>query len=579
MRSTCPRRQQGGGRPLRPGRARLVADRRRRAVPSRARRCSAADGSGSRGRRRRRCRPTPTSRSPSPGSPRRRRRRCGTQTLDVPHPVGRDAAEPDALRRRRARHGRRRRRRAGRARHGLHAVAQRHGQRRSASSRAPATTAPTPARSGRQPGPALATVTFASETATGWQSATLAQPLEVTAGHDVRRLLLRAAGPLLGDVRASSAARWTQGDLTAPGGQQRPLPLRRRRVASRRYTCGAANYFVDVLFERARRVAGGRGDGRRSPVPAQVSGVGQAVAHRVRAARHGLVDEPRPAAVRRSPARRRCRATVAPSPSRPTAPLAADTAYTVTVSGLTSTDGASLPTQTWSFTHGLRRLRHDVAVRRRHPGHGGGRRHVRHRARARGSPRRRTAPSRPCGSTRARATPAPTSGSLWDAGGGAARPGHLLQRDGDRLADRDLRDTGRGDGRHDLRRLLLRTRSAATPPSPGYFATPRTVGPLTAPSGNNGVYRYGAGGGFPTGLVELDQLLRRRRLPRDVAVTAQHSRVIDLWDMRFVHRREADASRTLAPEASATGVEGLVGEMACVSGELERSDHDHPSRW
>ena len=35
--------------------------------------------------------------------------------------------------------------------------------------------------------------------------------------------------------------------------------------------------------------------------------------------------------------------------------------------------------------------------------------------------------------------------------------------------------------------------------SPGYFATPRTVGPLTAPSGNNGVYRYGAGGGFPAG--------------------------------------------------------------------------------
>ena len=35
--------------------------------------------------------------------------------------------------------------------------------------------------------------------------------------------------------------------------------------------------------------------------------------------------------------------------------------------------------------------------------------------------------------------------------------------------------------------------------SPGYFATPRTVGPLTAPSGDNGVYRYGAGGGFPAG--------------------------------------------------------------------------------
>ncbi len=35
--------------------------------------------------------------------------------------------------------------------------------------------------------------------------------------------------------------------------------------------------------------------------------------------------------------------------------------------------------------------------------------------------------------------------------------------------------------------------------TPAYFATPRTVGPLTAPPGNNGLYRYGAGGGFPTG--------------------------------------------------------------------------------
>jgi hypothetical protein len=35
--------------------------------------------------------------------------------------------------------------------------------------------------------------------------------------------------------------------------------------------------------------------------------------------------------------------------------------------------------------------------------------------------------------------------------------------------------------------------------SPSYFSTPRVVGPLTAPSGNNGRYRYGSGGGFPNG--------------------------------------------------------------------------------
>jgi hypothetical protein len=31
-----------------------------------------------------------------------------------------------------------------------------------------------------------------------------------------------------------------------------------------------------------------------------------------------------------------------------------------------------------------------------------------------------------------------------------------------------------------------------------YFSQPRTVGPLTAPAGNNGLYSYGSGGGFPT---------------------------------------------------------------------------------
>jgi hypothetical protein len=34
--------------------------------------------------------------------------------------------------------------------------------------------------------------------------------------------------------------------------------------------------------------------------------------------------------------------------------------------------------------------------------------------------------------------------------------------------------------------------------TPSYFASAYTAGPLTAPAGGNGVYRYGAGGGFPT---------------------------------------------------------------------------------
>ena len=32
-----------------------------------------------------------------------------------------------------------------------------------------------------------------------------------------------------------------------------------------------------------------------------------------------------------------------------------------------------------------------------------------------------------------------------------------------------------------------------------FFSEPWTAGPLTAPAGPNGRYRYGSGGGFPTG--------------------------------------------------------------------------------
>ncbi|TFC60294.1 MULTISPECIES: DUF4082 domain-containing protein, partial [unclassified Cryobacterium] len=34
--------------------------------------------------------------------------------------------------------------------------------------------------------------------------------------------------------------------------------------------------------------------------------------------------------------------------------------------------------------------------------------------------------------------------------------------------------------------------------TPNYFATPRTVGPLTAGTTSNGRYLYGPAGGFPT---------------------------------------------------------------------------------
>ena len=111
------------------------------------------------------------------------------------------------------------------------------------------------------------------------------------------------------------------------------------------------------------------------------------------------------------------------------------------------------------------------------------------------------------------------TGSLWTLDGHPARPrspSPTRRRPGWQTAN--LRHAARDDGRPDLRRVLLRPERALLGDSRGFFATPRTVGPLTARAGDNGRYRYGAGGGFPTELLERDELLRRRGLPRDVAV-------------------------------------------------------------
>ena len=60
-------------------------------------------------------------------------------------------------------------------------------------------------------------MTFPASTGTGWQTRPSATPVTVTAGTDLRRVVLRAQRALLGTANYFTTT-WTNGPLSAPGG-------------------------------------------------------------------------------------------------------------------------------------------------------------------------------------------------------------------------------------------------------------------------------------------------------------------------------------------------------------------------
>ena len=117
-------------------------------------------------------------------------------------------------------------------------------------------------------------------------------------------------------------------------------------------------------------------------------------------------------------------------------------------------------------------------------------------------------------------TPAPTSAACGPATGDPA--GHAPPSAGETASgwqQVDLREPGRGDGQHDLRRLLLRPDRALLD-SPAYFATAATTrGPLTAlRDGADGAQRglplRRRRGPSPTTAYNSEQLLGRRGVRR-----------------------------------------------------------------
>ena len=253
--------------------------------------------------------------------------------------------------------------------------------------------------------------------ATGWQSATLATPLAGDGGHDLRRVLLRTAGPLLGDVAGSSAARSRPGDLTAPATNNGRY-LYGAAGGFPTYSLGAANYFVDVVFERAAAslTVDGTDAAVRCTGRCRVTAKPSITFSAPLA--HGLVDDARRSgyAGRRhgSAVGRRTHLTFTPG----RAAGGRHRLHGRRSPGVTSTDGASLPTQSWSFTTGrddagTTSLFADVT-----PATARGRRHVGRSSSAPRSPRRRNGTVTAVRFYKGAGNTGTHVGSLWDAGGG-----------------------------------------------------------------------------------------------------------------------------------------------------------------
>ena len=344
-------------------------------------------------------------------------------------------------------------------------------------------------------GSPLATVVFTNETAAGWQSATLAQPLEVSAGTTYVVSYFAPQGHYSVTPGFFSGP-LAKGDLTAPASNNG-----RYGYSSiggfPGYTFGAANYFVDVVF------------GRAAASLTAVSRTPQAGASQVSVGAKPSLTVSAPLApgwsMTVSSGGTTVPGTLALSGDgrtvtfTPASPLAADTAHTVTVSGLTSTDGASLATQTWSFTTGYDDVGTVSLFADATPATA---------AADDTSPIElgtKFVPSQDGTVTAVRFYKGPGNtgthvGSLWDADGNRIRQVSFTNESA----------TG-------WQTAVFATPVAVTAgttyvvsyyapvgrysASPFYFDTPRTVGPLTAPAGSNGVFRYGAGGGFPSGSV------------------------------------------------------------------------------
>lgn len=197
-------------------------------------------------------------------------------------------------------------------------------------------------------GTKLGTVTFTNETPTGWQSATLAQPVDLTAGQTYVVSYLAPQGRYA-YTSGFFANPFTSGDLTAPAtnngrylyGASGGFPT---------YTWGASNYFVDVSFVASAAApptvtiastspASGATNVLRTVKPS-VTFSAAINAGSTMTVKQGTTTLAGTAALS---------ADAKTLTFTPTADLPADADITVSLSGVTSTAGATLGNQSWTF--------------------------------------------------------------------------------------------------------------------------------------------------------------------------------------------------------------------------------------
>ena len=341
-------------------------------------------------------------------------------------------------------------------------------------------------------GTRLATVTFTNETATGWQSATLSTPVRVTAGTTYIVSYYAPQGHYAYTSGYFANAR-TNGALTAPAGN------------NGRYVYGSGggfptdswnstNYFVDVLFTpdpavvsiTSRTPASGATDVSRTANPAATFSAPIASGWSM-TAKVGTTAIPGSAAL--SADGRTLTFT-------PTSSLPASSTVTVTLTGVVSTDGASLGTQSWSFGTEAGATAFASLLAGQTPANA------------------EVSDGQPIELGMA-FTPS-TSGTVTGvkffkgASNTGVHTGSIWSSTGTRLATVTFtNETASGWQTADLATPLALTAgqtyivSYYSPTgvfgiTGGYFGSPVTVGPLTAPTAN-GRYAYGAGGGFPSG--------------------------------------------------------------------------------
>ena len=341
-------------------------------------------------------------------------------------------------------------------------------------------------------GTRLASVTFVGETSSGWQEATLSQPVSVSAGTTYVVSYLAPQGHYSATSGFFSTA-WTSGDLTAPSTNNGRY-LYGAAGGFPSFTWGATNYFVDVVFERAAAtisvtdrdpVANATGV-ETSTRPAITFSAEVAATGWSMSVSAGGSAVPGSAGLSRAG---RTRRFPPPTPQPPGAPGAGQ------VSGVVSTDGATLPTQTWSFTTAAATVQSYSLFDTLTP---------------------QTAASNDTGAVElGTAFTSSVAGSVTairfykGTGNTGTHTGSLWNSAGTRLAT----VTFTGETATGWQTATLPTPVSITPgatyvvsyyaPNGRYAATPaalatsRTVGPLTAPGGANGRYRYGTGGGFP----------------------------------------------------------------------------------